>query len=295
MNALSYTSISHIYETPKTYSKKTYKQINTFYEEEYELQWCFINPKPQPCFNPEVLSELNDMLIQLKSDVDQKKRFIKYHAFSSEIKGIFNTGGDLALFKERILARDKAALSKYAYSCIGAIHHSCTLHQHGITEIAVVEGDALGGGFECVLSADVIIAERSTKMGLPEVLFNLFPGMGSYSLLSRRLNPKKAEEIILSGKLYSAEELYDLGIVDILVDDGEAKTAVYDYIRKENKSRNSYQALRKVKDYCNPVTWEELKSIVDIWVDAALNLSSRDLRMMERLISRQKVVHTNIA
>ena len=54
--------------------------------------------------------------------------------------------------------------------------NSAAFHTPLIT-IALVQGDALGGGFECALSFDVLIAERSAKMGLPEVLFNLFPGM----------------------------------------------------------------------------------------------------------------------
>ena len=45
--------------------------------------------------------------------------------------------------------------------------------------IALVQGDALGGGFECALAHDLIIAERSAKLGLPEVLVNLFPGIGA--------------------------------------------------------------------------------------------------------------------
>ena len=132
-------------------------------------------------------------------------------------------------------------------------------------------------------------------MGFPEVLFNLFPGMGAYSLLSRKIGPAKAEQLISNGRLYSAEEMLKLGVIDILVEDGLGESAVYGYINKENRSSNAFQAIRKVKDYVNPITWEELKSIVDIWVDAALKLSNRDLRMMERLVSRQKNINTHTA
>jgi DSF synthase len=48
-----------------------------------------------------------------------------------------------------------------------------------VTTIALVQGDALGGGFETALSSNVLIAERSAKLGFPEILFNLFPGMGA--------------------------------------------------------------------------------------------------------------------
>ena len=59
-----------------------------------------------------------------------------------------------------------------------------------MTTIALLEGDALGGGFESALSCDVVIAEKHVKAGFPEVLFNMFPGMGGLSFLSRRVGRK---------------------------------------------------------------------------------------------------------
>ncbi len=85
----------------------------------------------------------------------------------------------------------------------------------------MVHGDALGGGFETVLSCDVVIAERGAKFGLPEVLFNLFPGMGAYSLLCRRLDGARAQKLMLSGRIYTAEELEEMGLVDLVVEPGE--------------------------------------------------------------------------
>ncbi|MDQ6977946.1 MAG: crotonase/enoyl-CoA hydratase family protein, partial [Ghiorsea sp.] len=119
------------------------------------------------------------------------------------------------------------------------------------------------------------------------ILFNLFPGMGAFSLLSRKVGEVKAKKMILSGKLYSAEEMYDLGIVDILVDDGQGVQAVYDYIKKENRTKNGIRSFRNATRCCNPITYEELKEITTIWVDAALKLTAKDLRMMDRLVKRQ--------
>ena len=81
-----------------------------------------------------------------------------------------------------------------------------------------MQGDALGGGFECALASDLIVAEERAQLGFPEILFNLFPGMGAYSLLSRRVGMKGAEKMILSARLYTAEELHELGVVDLLVE-----------------------------------------------------------------------------
>jgi len=94
----------------------------------------------------------------------------------------------------------------------------------------------------------------------------------------------------LSGKIYSAEELYEMGVVDVvdvLAEDLQGEMAVYDYVSKEDRSANGYRALRAAKDRINGVSYKELIDIAEIWVDAALRLESRDLRMMGRLVARQ--------
>jgi len=212
---------------------------------------------------------------------------VRYAVLASKVPGVYNLGGDLALFSRLIAAQDREALMGYATACIDALHLKMTGFGRGITHITLVQGDALGGGFECALAADVLVAERGSRMGLPEVLFNLFPGMGAYSILSRRIGPAPAERMILSGKVYSAEELHEMGVVDLLAEPGNGEMAVYDYIRQENRGRNSVQAMRAVRDYVNPIRYEELIHITEMWVDAALRLGPRDLRMMDRLVARQ--------
>jgi DSF synthase len=78
-----------------------------------------------------------------------------------------------------------------------------------------------------------------------------------------------------------------MGLVDILTEKGEGERAVYDYIRKENRARNGTRALRAAARKVEHVSYEELIDIVKIWVDAALKLERKDLRMMQRLVSRQ--------
>jgi DSF synthase len=153
--------------------------------------------------------------------------------------------------------------------------------------MALVQGDALGGGFECALSFDLIVAEKSAKMGLPEVLFNLFPGMGAYSFLSRKIGTMAAEKMIMSGKVYTAEELHGMGVVDILAEDGEGEIATAEYIERNSRKHNAHTAIYRSRRRVNPVTYEELRDVVDIWVDAALKLTEPDLRKMARLTSAQ--------
>jgi DSF synthase len=151
-----------------------------------------------------------------------------------------------------------------------------------------VQGDALGGGFECALSFDVLVAEKSAKMGLPEVLFNLFPGMGAYSFLSRKIGMAAAEKLIMSGTVYTAEELHSLGVVDVLAEDGQGENAVRDYIARNRRKHNAHRAIYRSKRRIDPVKHEELRDIVEIWLDAAMNLGEQDLRKMMRLVAAQE-------
>ena len=64
------------------------------------------------------------------------------------------------------------------------------------------------------------MAEEGAKLGVPEVSFNSFPGMGAVSLLSRRVGAAKAEAIIASGHVYAAREMFVLGVVDFLAPPG---------------------------------------------------------------------------
>ncbi len=278
------------------YKSSSYNQLDTFYDEKYQLMWCFMHASPRPCFTPVLLDEISRFHGTVVSqNTLSEGRKISYIAWASDVPGIFNLGGDLNLFRTLIQSKDRNGLLRYTTSCIKVLHANICHLDQDITTISLVQGDALGGGFEGALSSNMLIAERSAKMGMPEILFNLFPGMGAYNLLSRKVGVASAERMILSGRIYTAEELYDMGVVDILAEDNHGERAVYDYIQKENRAKNGYRALRKVKDLCSPITYEELVKVGEIWVDAALQLGARDLRMMERLVARQSAKHQGAA
>ena len=84
--------------------------------------------------------------------------------------------------------------------------------------IASVFGHALGGGFELALSCDLIVASEDAVFGLPEVRVGIVPGGGGTQLLTRRLGPARAKELVLTGKRISAQEAFDLGLVARVVE-----------------------------------------------------------------------------
>ena len=238
-------------------------------------------------FNATLLSEIAEFQREVGQLVKRKQLPISYLVLSSDVPGVFNLGGDLNLFQHHIKQRDRAGLTAYAKACIDVLYTNAVHLNLPLTTISLVQGSALGGGFEAALSSSVLIAEKGTELGLPEILFNLFPGMGAYSLLARKLDMRRAEELITAGKLFSAEELYEMGVVDVLAEVGEGEQAVRKFIKQHRRSSNGLQAIARVLEYLNPVTYEELMDIANIWVEAALNLTSRDLRMMGKLVGAQ--------
>lgn len=265
-----------------------FSQLSTHYDKKYRTGWFRMHGEPRPCFTPTLLSEIASYFSSVKQDMrlSQGQKY-DYLVLASDVDGIFNLGGDLGLFANLIEQQDADGLLAYAVSCIDVLYANMSHLDSDLTTIALVKGDALGGGFESALSSNVLIAEKGAKLGLPEVLFNLFPGMGAFSLLSRKISASKAEKMILAGKLYSAEELYEMGVVDILAEPGQGEWEVYRYIEKSNKNANSHRAMRQVKDACSAVSYDELLTITKIWAESALKLQPRDLRMMQRLVHRQ--------
>ena len=267
----------------------SYTQLTTYFDAHTQTAWGYMHASPRPCFTPTLLEELLDWGQRMADAIDDPQLpDVKYFVVASSVPDTFSLGGDLNLFMQHIAAADRDALLKYAISCVDcsyAVHSR--LNRPGVTSIALVQGQALGGGFESALAASVLVAERGAKMGLPEILFNLFPGMGAMTFLGRRVGHHLAEKIIRSGKLYLAEELYEMGVVDVLAEPGAGEAAVYDYIRREEKSRNGILALRAAREISQPVAYDELIRITEVWVDAALRLEAKDIRMMERLVSRQ--------
>lgn len=261
-------------------------------EEDTQTLWWYMNAKPRPCFSDALLDDLESVqkMIEKKCDpaLTPADEHLRYVVLGSKTPGVFSLGGDLGLFARLIEAGDREALRTYAIKSIEVLYRHSVNYNRPMTTIGLLEGDAIGAGFETALACDVIVAERHVKMGFPEVLFNLFPGMGAYSFLARRLDPAKIEKMILTGTIYNAEEMYEMGLVDILVDEGEGEAAVRQYIRKAKRSRNAREAIYRVRHRVNPVTFQELADIVEIWVDAAMQLEAINLRTMQRLVRAQE-------
>jgi len=160
-----------------------YGRANSQYQTEFEpatsTVWGYFKPKGTACFSLGLLKDIrehDDALAANGGQIDFNGQFtkVKHYVLASRTPKVFNLGGDLALFVLLIKARDRDALAHYARLCIDNMYPRIrNFFCPDLTTISLVQGDALGGGFESALSSDVIVAEESAQLGLPEILFNL--------------------------------------------------------------------------------------------------------------------------
>jgi enoyl-CoA hydratase/carnithine racemase len=111
--------------------------------------------------------------------------------------------------------------------------------------IAAVHGFALGGGFELALSCDLIVADRTAVVGLPEVSVGVIPGGGGTQLLPRRVGAARAAELIFTARRLDAGEAHALGVVDRLVDEGQDRAQALELASR--MAANSPVGLRAAK------------------------------------------------
>jgi DSF synthase len=263
------------------------EQLEVSFDEPNSALWTFMRPRGRPSYNLAMLDDIHALQRGIVAKFAERPNDLRYMVAGSRTFGVFSLGGDLELFAALTRKKDRLGLVEYGKSCVRILHRFYHALDLPIITIGLAQGDALGGGFESLLSFNILIAERDAKFGFPEALFGLFPGMGAYSLVARRIGAAYAEEMMLSGKTYSAEEMKDAGLIHMVVDPGQGIEAARDYMQR-NKRRHAglrgvFQAGREV----TPLSLAELDRIVTIWADACMELTERDLKLMQRLVSAQ--------
>lgn len=113
--------------------------------------------------------------------------------------------------------------------------------------IAAVNGYALGGGFELVLACDMVIAAKHAKFGLPEVKLGLVPGGGGVQKISRLAGPFIAKELLMSGRMISAQEGRELRFIHQIVEPEQlAQTALASAEQLAGQAPLAVQSLKKL-------------------------------------------------
>ena len=268
-----------------------YKEVIINCDKETATIWVAMNPIGRQCFTPSMLVELHDLMHRLDeygSPDPSHPDIIRYLVLESAHPELYNLGGDLKHFSDLVQQKQSAQLKDYGTVCIDLIYWTLTGGKRNITTIAHVAGDAFGGGFEAALACNYMIAEKQSVFSFPESLFGFFPGMGAYDLFRRFSGPLEADRAFTTGKRYSAQELKLMGGIYHLVNKGEGRKTIENFIAERESNQIPHTALHKIKQYDQNISYASLAYSIDLWVEAAMSLTKRNLRMMSILVRRQK-------
>jgi DSF synthase len=286
------THLTYQPRSPSSFPDWTFDTLRVRYEADTRSFWMTYAAGSPPYYSLQTLQDMADVRESLRGLLafDQARQFpVDYFVMASDQKGVFNLGGDLITFARAIEGGDQALLRHYAHACIDVVFGLTDALGGAFVSLAVIEGQALGGGLEAALAQDFLIADETARIGVPEVAFNTFPGMGAMTHLTRRLGAAPAEDIMLSGKVYSGAEMHALGVIDVLAPPGRAQAQAIAWMTEGGRERHARRlALARTRRTLFPVTWEELIKITDLWVDTSLTVSPADVRHMERLAAAQK-------
>jgi DSF synthase len=264
------------------------RELDVLYDDDQQVLWTYMRPEGRPSFTPSMLADFEAWQRLIGDSFGPDKVPLRYLVLGSRAPGVFCFGGDLKLFQALIERRDRDGLVRYGHRCCEILHRNINTLGIPMLTIGLVEGAALGGGFEALLSFDYIVAERGATFGLPEIMFGLFPGMGAHALLSRKIGSAMADRLIVSNETFTAEQMYDLGLVHHLAENGEGLEACREFIRKSERRHGGLVHSRKAMKVAWNLELQELTRITELWADAALQLREQDLKVMSRLVAAQR-------
>jgi enoyl-CoA hydratase/carnithine racemase len=190
------------------------------------------NP-PANTWTREGLIDLKRLVIDLNND-----RNIYSLVVTGEGEKFFSAGADLKLFADG----DKAVALEMARRFGEAFE---TLSQFRGVSIAAINGYAMGGGLECALSCDIRIAETQAQMALPEAAVGLLPCAGGTQLLPLLVGEGWAKRMILCGERVTAETALRIGLVEEVVEKGQAKQRALELAKQVDKQSPSSVAASK--------------------------------------------------
>jgi 3-hydroxyacyl-CoA dehydrogenase/enoyl-CoA hydratase/3-hydroxybutyryl-CoA epimerase len=264
-------------------------------------------------FDAATLDELNEHLDFVENDASLRGMII-----ASAKKSIFIAGADLKTLLQQAQTGDLRAFIAEGQRIINR------LAEVKIPTVAAIHGACAGGGYEVTLACDHRVAsdDPATRIGLPETTLGLIPAWGGCTRLPRFIGAEKAAEVILMGKLYSAQEALKLGLVDEVAPrdrllelvrkklrDGKRKPSTAPKIDREIPAPRDHnpapaRALEVIKEGLSASTHESLDLELDTIVDLGKTESTQNLIRNFFLAEKykkgsskappEKVVHTAV-
>ena len=268
------------------------KQVTVRYDSATEAIWTYANPEECPCFNLEFFQEFHevqqDIIAYFKAYDMNPKIPIKFFVYASQVPGVYGYGGALSGLVKAFKEKDRESLETCSLVAIKNMYLNIHNLHLPLQTIAFIEGDALGGAFQAALSFNAIIAEEQSQFGLQQIRFNMCPGIGLYSFLARKVGVVNADRIITNSRLYTAQEIQEMGAITEIARRGEGKKVVDRYMKRYRRSFKVMQTLHAAKLRYAPFEFDELEYMASLWVDAMLNLDDEDIARLEKIADSQR-------
>ncbi|WP_103863588.1 crotonase/enoyl-CoA hydratase family protein [Aquimarina sp. I32.4] len=268
---------------------KNFDCITIEYFREQELLFWKINDKGRiPDFCLKRLEEFKEFTSWVKDYFSHPDRPVKFIVSTLGDNDLYSMRNDLSFVTNSIISKDKSALTLYGYLSVEAMYQIYNSFGLKALTVAFVEEDIFGGAFECALAHDFIVAEEQVEFSLPEnKLFNMFPGMGAYSLLYRKLNTRDADVILTDRRVYKGRDLYDFGCINKIVEKSSSVKMLFSYIEKIKERFNFEYYHTQCKKSVFSLTKKELLNVTDLWVEAYMDIHPSDLYRMEVMENEQ--------
>lgn len=211
---------------------------------------------------PEALNALNiDVLSELSRTIDivNVDECIKVVIITGSGEKSFCAGADISY----MVKIDPIAAEKYASSAQAVLNKIERMEK---PVIGAINGYALGGGCELAMVCDIRIASNNAKIGQPEVTIGIPPGWGGTQRLLRLVGPAKSKELIFTGKMISAQEALDIGLVNKVIsldesDDIPPEAPKDDSVKEKERSAQISKMLnKKLIDSCLSMASEITKN-----------------------------------
>lgn len=250
-------------------------------------------PEDLNALNENVMKHLDEKFSEANDDENIDTIFITGNGKA------FVAGADIKFFIQNIKNNsiDKiVSFTKYGHEVLNKIDKSKK------QVIAGINGLALGGGLELALCADKIIATNKVTMSFPETGIGIYPGLGGTQRSATRMNKGLAKYLIFTGKMISADDAFDLGLIDAVVstenllDMLEGNVSVEKVLKTQNEKQKNY---RNVEEFFNQNSvsqfLDESYSKINLTQDEAIALVKAikrkapiALRLAEQLIDDAK-------
>lgn len=257
------------------------------FEEELGILWSSWQEECPPYFSPALLRDMEYGISTIHDGTFAAADLFRYFVLRSRRNNIFNLGGDLELFKQMIVSRDRDGLLSYAKQSADMMYALYSGFEKGVTTVALVQGKCIGGGLEAAVACDYIVAERHSEFCFPEIQLGIFPGMGALPVLARRLNKRDYEDLCHSGRSFSTEELANIGLIDVVADKGQGEQVIMEWIKKRHSALRSHQTISRIRKSATQLSRADFHSGLESWVDIVMSLDKRRLTLLSLAIDKQ--------